>query len=90
MQVDDSIVIKKWVKENIAKSHDELKAKADSLYKEFKSDQEKIWEENLLVPEVIGEGRCPFDNMQQYIKYQMRNAGRVKEETRQSVMDTAN
>ena len=69
MLMDDSSVIHDWVKNQMNLKFDGLKKECMDEIRDLKNGMEKIWEENLKVPGIIGDdGLCLYNNMAEYCK----------------------
>lgn len=65
-RIDDSAVIKKWVENLLVSLKYETNHQIEQLEKSLKQSIEKIKQDNLLVPGLIGEKES-FSNLKEYL-----------------------
>ena len=63
MEIDDSKVIRKWIMEQIGEAKKELQEDIKARVQTVKTDLNKVWSQNLLVPDLVGPGQR-FENLQ--------------------------
>lgn len=67
MHMDDTTVIKSWVDGELKKQEELLRNEYTSELRLLRHQMDKVWEENLRVPELIGEdGICLYKNMKEF------------------------
>ena len=69
MHMDDTNVIKDWVEGEIMKMEQSIRNEFTSDIRMLEHKMEKVWKENLLVDEFIGENEmCIFKNLGEFCK----------------------
>ena len=69
MHMDDTNVIQKWVQGEITQAKIDLRNEYMMEFRRLNYKMDKAWNENLLVPELIGENEfCLYKNMSEYCK----------------------
>ena len=69
MHMDDTTVIQKWVQGEIQSAEIKLRNEYKMEFRRLNYKMDKVWNENLLVPELIGENEiCLYKNMSEYCK----------------------
>jgi len=68
-QIDDSDVIKAWVMKRIDEAKVEMEDKAQAACQAVRTKLNRIFSENLLVPELIGSkvSGCKYPNLREWI-----------------------
>ena len=80
-EVDDLKLLKREVGHDLRKQREELEAKIAEEVGRVKQEQYKIWNQNLLVPEMVGKG-CKFANLKEFLeKFDEIVDGKIQEES---------
>lgn len=67
MHMDDTSVIKKWVSAELVKLEESLRNEYRSELRMLNHKMDKVWDENLLVPGLVGENEmCLYQNLKEY------------------------
>lgn len=67
--MDDTVNIKKWVHGEIMRLETQLRNEYKLEFRRLDFQIDKIWNENLLIPEMIGDNElCLYKNLQEYCK----------------------
>ena len=73
MHMDDTTVIKGWVEGELKKMEDVLRNEYTSELRLLRHQMDKVWDENLLVPELIGDNElCLYRNLKEFCEAQKR------------------
>lgn len=69
--MDDTNVIKKWVEGELQRVEIQLRNEYRMEFRRVDYKLDKAWNENLLIPDLIGENEfCLYRNLQEYCKAQ--------------------
>lgn len=71
--MDDTTVIKGWVEGELKKMEEVLRNEYTSELRLLRHQMDKVWDENLLVPELIGDNElCLYRNLKEFCEAQKR------------------
>lgn len=71
MHMDDTNVIKRWVHAELIKLEESLRNEYRSEIRLLNHKMDKVWDENLLVPDLIGENElCLYQNLKEFCRAQ--------------------
>ena len=87
--MDKSKVDLTYFEEQIAEIRNELKKECRDKYIKNSYQINKIWTEQLRVPEIIGPKDCQFESLIDYVKFNEASRGIVSDKQQEAMQQTS-